>query len=69
MRLSCSDIGKWTGGRPWRTVLVNADREELQLLNHSLNFVQYIEYSCIVPVILDSGHSGKKKHHPDRPVV
>ena len=25
-------------------VLVNADREELQLLNHSLNFVLHIEY-------------------------
>jgi hypothetical protein len=46
MRLSCSDIGKWTGGRAWRKVLVNADREELKLLNHNLNFVPDIEFSC-----------------------
>ena len=50
-------------------VLVNADRKKLLLLNHSLNFVPHIEYSCRVPVILDSDHSSEKKHHPGRPVM
>ena len=36
----------YNDGKTCVVVLVNADRKELQLLNHSLNFVPHIEYSC-----------------------
>jgi fructose/tagatose bisphosphate aldolase len=35
------------------------------ILSSTLNIVE----ESNPPVILDSDHSGEKKHHPDRPVV